>query len=319
MSEHDVGKDDDEQGRREHYGVFYGLHEMPSSDRPLVVVLGNCQAEALRIALSSTEPEQLVDSVRVPPVHELSADDVPHLQRLLDRVDVLVAQPVREDYHDLPVGTAQVAARLRPQARLVRIPVIFYSGLYPYQVLARADGVGDPPVVPYHDLRTLALVGGRSGGPDSLTPQRRLAVYRQIASDSVQELALREDRDDTVPISDLLTRAGAEAMWTINHPGNELLLTLAARVRDHLGLAGEQTDPGRVLLRSVMTPLLPEVAEALGLADATPREDWMLGGQRTAQRTVHEAQQQWYAEHPQVVEAGLERHRDRLALLGWSG
>ncbi len=318
MNEHDK-HNDDEQGRREHYGAFYGLHEIPSGDRPLVVVLGNCQAEALRIALSSTGSEQLVDSVRVPPVHELSADDVPHLQRLLSRVDVLVAQPVREDYHDLAVGTTQVAARLRPQARLVRIPVIFYSGLYPYQVLARADGVGDPPVAPYHDLRTLALVGGRSGGPGSLTPQRRLEVYRQIASDSVQELAVREDRDDTLPISDLLTRAGAGAMWTINHPGNELLLPLAGRVRDHLGLASEQTDPGRVLLSSVLTPLLPEVIEALGLAEATPREDWVLGGQPTAASTVHEAQQQWYAEHPQVVEAGLERHRDRLALLGWSG
>ncbi len=318
MSEHDQHPDDD-QGRREHYGAFYGLHEMPSSDRPLVVVLGNCQAEALRIALSSTASEQLVDSVRVPPVHELSAADVPHLQRLLSRVDVLVAQPVREDYHELPVGTAQLAARLRPDARLVRFPVIFYAGLYPYQVLARSDGVGDPPVAPYHDLRTLALVGGCSGGPDSLTPQQRHEAYRQIASDSVQELADREVRDDTLPISDLLTPAGAGAMWTINHPGNEMLLPLAGRVRDHLGLAGEQTDPGRVLLSSVLTPLLPEVIEALELGAATPREDWVLGGQPTAQSTVQEVQQQWYAEHPQVVEAGLERHRDRLALLGWSG
>lgn len=314
MSEHD-----DDAGRREHYGVFYGLHEVPSSDRPLLVVLGNCQAEALRIALSSTEPEPLIDSVRVPPVHELSADDVPHLQRLLSRVDVLVTQPVREDYHDLPLGTTQVTAQLPAQARLVRIPVIFYSGLYPYQVLARAEGVGDPPVAPYHDLRTLAATVGLTGGPGSLSLRQRLEAYRRIASDSVQELADRERRDDTVAISDMLTRAGADAVWTINHPGNELLLTLARRVRGHLGLPGEQIDPGRVLLSSVMTPLSPEVVEALGLADATSREHWVLGGEQTVDRTVREAQQQWYAEHPQVVEAGLERHRDRLALLGWSG
>nr|WP_284289671.1 WcbI family polysaccharide biosynthesis putative acetyltransferase [Angustibacter aerolatus] len=38
-------------------------------------------------------------------------------------------------------------------------PVVRYAGLHPWQVIVRTDA-GDPPVVPYHDLRTVARAAG---------------------------------------------------------------------------------------------------------------------------------------------------------------
>ena len=58
-----------DEGRRRHYGAFYGLEELPGTGRPRVLVHGNCQAEALRVALGTADA---LDTVRVPPVHELS-------------------------------------------------------------------------------------------------------------------------------------------------------------------------------------------------------------------------------------------------------
>ena len=299
-----------DQGRREHYGEFYGLRPLPPDDgRPLLLVHGNCQAEALRVLLAGAGEHR---TVRVPPVHELEAADLPHLDRTLAAATVLVAQPVRTDYRDLAVGTAQVADRLAHGSVVVVIPAIRYAGLFPFQAIVRAPGVGDPPVAPYHDLRTLAeaATGTR---PDAAVEAQ---ACREVARSSVDELARREQRHGAVVVSDLLGPAGAGAVHTVNHPGNEVLLGLAHRVLARLGHDVEVPDPGRTLLDSVHTPLQAEVLDALGLDPAAARSHWMLGGQVVEDGAVREAQLRFYAEHPQVVPAGLERHRDTMALLG---
>ena len=299
-----------DQGRREHYGEFYGLRPLPPDDgRPLLVVHGNCQAEALRVLLAGAGEHR---TVRVPPVHELEADDVPHLHRVLAASTALVAQPVRTDYRGLALGTAQVADRLAHGSVVVVIPSVRYAGLFPFQAIVRAPGVGDPPVVPYHDLRTLAeaATGTR---PDAAVAA---AAWREVARSSVDELARREERHGAVVVSDLLGPAGAGAVHTVNHPGNEVLRGLARRVLERLGHDVEVPDPGRTLLDSVHTPLQAEVLEALGLDAAAAGSPWVVGGQVVEDGAVREAQLRFYAEHPQVVPAGLERHRDTMALLG---
>ncbi len=298
-----------DQGRREHYGEFYGLRPLPDDGRPLLLVHGNCQAEAMRVLLAGVGEHR---TVRVPPVHELEADDLPHLDRTLAATTVLVTQPVRTDYRDLPLGTAQVADRLAPGAVVVVVPAIRYAGLFPFQAIVRAPGVGDPPVVPYHDLRTLAeaATGTRPGAAV------RAQAVREVARASVDELARREQRHGAVVVSDLLVPAGAGAVHTVNHPGNEVLRGMAGRVLTRLGHDVAVPDPGRTLLDSVHTPLHADVLEALGLDAGAVRADWQVGGQVVEDGAVREAQLRFYAEHPQLVPAGLERHRDTMALLG---
>jgi hypothetical protein len=49
-----------------------------------------------------------------------------------------------------------MAAMMRPHATVVRWPVIRWAGLHPFQAIVRdpRDPSRDPPIVPYHDLRT---------------------------------------------------------------------------------------------------------------------------------------------------------------------
>lgn len=286
--------------RRRHYGGFYG----PLPAGPVGLVHGNCQAEALRVLLGH-------GFVRMPPVHELTAEDLPHLHGLLARCDVLVAQPVRDGYRDLPLGTSQLAARLPRGARTIRVPVVRYNGLHPYAAIVRHpdDMARVPPMVPYHDLRTLAAAAGRPpAGPPGAE------VLRGIARRSVAELARRE-RDTDVGVSDRLAGLGAAAAHTLNHPGNPVLIALARRVQEALGGPVDAADPGRVLLGGVRAPLSAEVVDALGL-DAVPRPGWTVDGAPVDDDAVRAAQLAWYREHPQWVAAGLRRHRDRLELLG---
>jgi hypothetical protein len=304
-----------DEGRRRHYGAFYGLAELPADDRPRLAILGNCQAEALRVAVDTSGA---VASVRMPPVHELTAEDLPHLERVLRWTDVVAAQRVSDGYRGLPVGTEQVRSRLRDGARLVPLPNYFATVLYPEQVLVRHEdpAVVDPPVVPYHDVRRIGRAAGWSG-PDEPPAE----AVRANAEASLAELERRERDQGSLVVSDVVREAGAQAGWTVDHPGNPVLLVLAQRLVDDLLGADAQAppvhDPGRTLLGSVLSPLRPEILEALDLEGA-PRPGWVVDGREVSDEEVGEAHRAFYAENPRVVEVGVEKKGGVLRALGWS-
>jgi len=296
-------------GRRAHYADFY---DGPPGDAPLALVHGNCQAGSLRVLLDGS-PTFPYRAVRMPPVHELTADDLPALYALLPRTALLVSQPVRDGYRDLPLGTAELAAGLPRGAQVLRWPVIRYAGLHPYTVIVRhpSDMSAVPPGVPYHDLRTLALAAGvgRAVPPGP-------AALRDAAAMSIDELGRRERTTTDVGVSDVLAGLGVEAAHTLNHPGNPVLVTLARRVQGAAGVPVDAADPGRVLLGGVRAPLEAPVLDALGLA-ASPRPHWLVDGHPVDDADVRTAQLAWYATHAAWVEAGLRRHAGRMALLGF--
>ncbi|RFA10166.1 hypothetical protein B7R54_13825 [Subtercola boreus] len=309
--------------RQLHYGEFYGLDAI-ADDAPIAVVSGNCQAESLRIMLDGPD----IRTVRVPPVFELVEADLPHLARLLARARYLVSQPVRDDYHDLPLGTAQLARLLRPGAEVVRMPVVRFAGLYPFHAIVRPpfDLSLTPPVVEYHDLRTVMRAWwareGRGGGADasaSAAPvasrSATVAQVRAVAEQSIAELRKREAHHDTVVVSDLFGAPSFDLMRTINHPGNPFWTAAAARVRHRLSLTEHVVDPGRPLLNRVHAPRERAVIEAFGL-DAEPRADWIVDGRTVPAEEVEQAHLDWYARFPAIVDAALARHRSTLQTLG---
>jgi hypothetical protein len=77
--------------RTRHYGDFHGLNELDET-RPLWLVVGNCQAEALRIVLDGVQGRPYL-TVRMPAVHELERSDLPALHGLLRRAAVMLSQP----------------------------------------------------------------------------------------------------------------------------------------------------------------------------------------------------------------------------------
>ena len=266
------------------------------------IVAGNCQAESLRLVLDAPHRP----TVRVPPVHEMGAGEVERLHELLRRASFLVAQPVRDDYHGLPLGTRQLASSLPATARLVTFPVTRYAGLQPFQAALHVEGIDEtPPLVAYHDVRTLAHAAG-------LPVADRLdrAGVAAVAEDSLAELRRREQSIDVV-VSDLLRPTSAELMRTVNHPGNPVWMPLGERVVDALGDGGSLTDPGRPLLNAVRAPLEEWVVDAWGLADE-PRGHWLVDGAEVDPEEVFVAHLAWYRRHPAFVDAALSRLRPTL-------
>ena len=122
------GQGPQDDGRRRHYGDFYGLTELP--DLPLFAVYGNCQAESLRVLLHGALEGQW-HGVRMPPVHELTREDLPHLHALLPRLGLFVTQPVAPGYRGLPLGTDDVVPRLGSRVEVVRVPAMRWSAFMP--------------------------------------------------------------------------------------------------------------------------------------------------------------------------------------------
>ncbi|BBY51893.1 hypothetical protein MARA_53610 [Mycolicibacterium arabiense] len=304
-------------GRTWHYRQFYRHPdaERPSS-LPLWLVIGNCQAEALRQVLD-TVADRPYRTVLVPPVHELTAADLPHLDALLGEAQVLVSQPIRANYRDLPLGTDEMAGRLPAGARVVRWPVIRYAGLYPFQAIVRrpSDRSITPPGVPYHDLRT--VVAARSGRAPENPWDVDVPADRFVAAAEASRatLAARERRDTDVAVSDVFASCGADACHVINHPGNPVLIELARRVLDAAGVRLPVGAVDRTLLGSVYAPLESRVLDALRVS-APARTDWTLESRRLSIQDVHEIQMRWYADNPDFLDLAVERHGEMMDILG---
>ena len=324
-----------DEGRRRHYRYFYGLEPLPEGG--LLTVLGGCQAEATRLLLCG-EPGQAEGgtpaSVRVPPMFELEEPDLPHLRAVLADTRVLVVKPVREDYRGLPLGVAQLEAMLPAGARSVRVPVLYDTSRFPWQVTLRhpTRPWEDPPLVPYHDVRTLAeaawragrigrptrlRLDHRAGGGDGGAPRLALTpdVLRAQERASLGRLRERERLHGSVPVADAVAAERRVGFHTVNHPDNPLLEALARVVLTEIDVDKQVRAPERTLLGHVHAPLEAQVVEALGL-EASPRDHWLVGGEEVPDDEVRRAHLGWFAENPEVIDPGLERHGPLLRELG---
>ncbi len=303
-------------GRVRHYGAFYGIPEMAAGkhdDRPVILVHGNCQAESLRVLLAGSETLG-ARTVRLPPVFEMSATDIPFLHRLAEGSQILLSQPVSDNYHGLPLGTDQVLAMMPAGSRVVRWPVVRFSGFHPYQAIVRdpQDPSRNPPVVPYHDLRTMASA---RTGTDRSSETVSLEAARAVADASRAELRRREREQCDVAISDVFDAGVAGDMATINHPGNRVLIELARRMQLALDRPADAADPGRTLLGDVVAPVERGALRAMKVSGAG-RRSWQVSGRRVRSTTVHRTQWRFYDDNPGVLEAGYRRHGTTLEMLG---
>lgn len=305
--------DDPVLARRRHYGEFYGLQPLPERGTPLLIVHGNCQAEALRVVIDASASD--LATVRIPPVHELTADDLPMLAALLQRVDVLASQPVSPGYRDLPIGTDELA-RLAPRAAVIRWPVVRYVGLHPHGALIRKPWRGDPPVVPYHDLRTLTAHARGTGPHHRPLGHGAAEGYRAVARASLAALRAREEAGALVPASDLIEAAGADAMHTINHPANDVLVPLAGRILTAAGSGAAPVDPGRTLLGAIYAPIDAAVLEAQDLPTDRARARWLSDGRELDSDEIVAAQYAWYDGERELVEVALRRYAPAIEALG---
>lgn len=284
-------------------------------------VWGNCQAESIRRMIAPVGADHGVAFVRLPPVFEMTGEQVRRLHALLPGAGVLVTQPVRDEYRVPGCGSQQLIAGLGPTARVVTVPTTYYEGLHPWQVHAH-DGSGarvDAPLVDYHDLRLLDAAArgwGVQQALDRLEDHRPPEqAIREVAAGSRDELRRRNSPLD-VDTTDAVLAGGAGAMWTVNHPSNAVLAALGRAVLSALGWPGEPAVPEHEMLGRVRTPMPPSVVEALGLSAGSVRRGWSLDGRPVTWEQVAVAAMERYTDEPEIARRAVTQHGARLRALG---
>jgi len=294
--------------------------------RPIALVYGNCQAEAVRRILSThagfAREYQLL---RVPAVHEITERQLALIKRRLPVVDVLIAQQVKDGYRDMELGTDQLIEHLRPDARVVRWPVAYYEGLHPFLAYINLGSpiAVDAPITSYHDVRIIYAAQQGWGVERTVEFLRDFHVdpawIRDTAEGSLVELARREERLD-VKLSGAIADPAVHlhSFMTVNHPSNRLITEVAKQTLDHLGIANSEVvlEARQTYLDHLMAPREPQVLAALGLDGSSTQSDWIVHGTAVPLRDVVEAHLAQYAEAPELVPAGMNKHTDRLQALG---
>jgi hypothetical protein len=299
---------------------------MKRDTRPVALIFGNCQAEALRRILFThqgfSESYQLL---RIPAVHEISARELALIESRLPDVEVFIGQQVKSGYRGMRLGTDELVAGLPPTAQALRYPVAYFEGMFPFHVYVNRPGEANgtsAPITDYHDLRILYAA---SQGWDTPTTLHRLAGLeldpdwvRDNAELSLQELAKRET-GLTARLSEVIRKNPTTSFNTINHPVNDLITEVARQLLEHLGYQDADTvlDSKQVYLDHMEAPREPQLLRALG-AEPTPEDhaDWLTSAGWFSQTEVVTAHLKLYADDPDLLAAGVDKHRDRLATLG---
>lgn len=283
------------------------------------VVVGNCQATALELMLSTNEEfTRRFELVRFPPVHEFPEELIPELHRAVADASVLIAQRVDDGYRDgIGLGTDTLAA-LAATSTVIRWPSVYWTGYFPdLSYLRDSDRapVLDGPF-DYHDraiLRAYAAGVDVEGACALLQDPDVPSNAQEWAAHATAELELRGKDCDVQISSFIASRCRDELLFfTMNHPTNRLLAFIARQITELLGVPGEVDSalmPGEVL-GSTFYPLHANHVRALALG---------FGAQYAAGSTpfkirdaIYEPAQavrafyDYYAEHPQLVELNLD-------------
>lgn len=285
--------------------------------KPLAIVHGNCQAEPIRRLLRAAIGDGYA-LIRTPAVHLATPASCERLKKVLPRVSLLITQQIRDNYHGLDIGTAQLRTYLPERCRTITVPSIYFRGYHPYLVYVSALGTERHRTVigEYHDLRTVeAARRGMTGGAGlrwitSLPDQSR---YRcSVWADSLAEIVRREN-DLDVRVGHQITDPNSP-MWTLNHPPASLLVEVSKQIAKHVsGDAASVSAGHKESLGDLRIP--PDhFGDSIGAPRAEPvgDRDWLVYGKPVRESDVIMRNLAHYASRPDIVAAATEQHRQLL-------
>ncbi|MGK2876971.1 MAG: WcbI family polysaccharide biosynthesis putative acetyltransferase [Solirubrobacterales bacterium] len=299
-----------------------------SHGKKLVVVLGNCQAEPLgRMLQSDPAFAEEFQFVETPPVHAIRPGYIAPFLKLLERADVILTQSVRDDYRGLPIGTNQLLRNVREGAQVITYPVLYYEGLYPFQVYLRHSGdISEvAPLTRYADVRTISFAARGLTDNQAVeefksfrpTPDSILSVHET----SIAQLNARESELDIRVATELADwKYPSPSFFTVNHPSNHVILAVARQVRAQLGFDTPETlelkfsslpDP----LAETKTPIERCTKLALGISYGD-EDSWSVGAKTYGRDEVVRTHMAWLRANPAFVRSGVSRHAERIGLLG---
>lgn len=234
-----------------------------------IVVMSNCQTGGLYAALGAMLPDD-----EIQPIAWLGVEP-PGLRELLAGADVFVSSLTRPESEALLAASGSTAA-------LIPVPVIWFPGFHPDVLhIGRPDGTELVSAVGPYNSAIVAWCWRAGYSAERILEAFDPAVFAALGYLGTWSGAVDQLRDSVEAAeTDFgawflpLVRGGA-FMLTDNHPRLDALAQMARPVAEQLGAdpalvayRWEQVIPDGLLATSVVWPLYPGIAEALGLPGA---------------------------------------------------
>lgn len=285
-----------------------------------IVVVGNCQARALEMMLSTNR--QFTDRfefVSFPAVHEIPDEMVPELHRAVAEAHVLVSQRVDDGYRDgVGLGTKTLTS-IAANAIVVRWPSVYWAGYFPDLFYLR-DTEGHPVVngpFDYHDRTILQAYDTGLGAASTcqlLADHDRPSNAQDWATQATTELDIR-GQDCDIQVASFIAAQFREQLlfFTMNHPTNRLLAFMAQQITEQIGVPGH-VDHRQIpdeILGSTFYPFHANHARALQLDFGVNLEigstPFRIRGHPHEPADAVQLFFEYYEAHPELVEVNLDQ------------
>ena len=236
-----------------------------------ILIIGNCQVRPLTEQLKHRfAREHSVDEIIV---HLAKAEEEPlHMAQMQD-ADLVLTQPVMDSFPVTHLRSSVVSAA--HAGKMLKWPNVFFHGQCPslcYLTVAKDRRRVSGPMGDYHLLPILEGWHARKSVRDLAEELRRGGAEDRgyDAAKSLADLSVREKDCDVIITDAIVDRWRDEALFfTFNHPRDSLLVTLADRIFERVGVTLAPFKPfrpnGRENLDLIVPPLFPVDIEEVGL------------------------------------------------------
>jgi hypothetical protein len=215
------------------------------------------------------------------PVHLLSQDDLPNLNQMLPEVDLLIHQPVSDNYKGIPqLSSRYLRSQLKPSSQALSFSVAYFSGYNPEMVSPKVKGVTLSKPFNYHDINLMRLYLEGKSITEALKLIRAEDFYsptqaEQLLSQTFMNLEKRELALD-IRLSPFIRRYFRQMrlFYTFNHPSSAVLSYIANCALEALELGNDSLDlfsQAEVLDRSYF-PIYPALQYIHGLEFDSPQD-----------------------------------------------
>ncbi|NQZ87254.1 MAG: hypothetical protein HRT54_06705 [Colwellia sp.] len=214
-----------------------------------IFFVGNCQVEYLAEFLTKMSKDT-VNITAVKPVYLITEEEVHSLHENMTACDVLVCQPIGNEYRDnIGLGSQYLKGLLRSDAKFVMIPNLYFDAYFPtFGYLKDKDGEairgsdpiweGNLPWGDYHDYLMFAsiIAGANADEFCQKISFKGQAVYTEkCIKESLRKMEQRDLSCD-VKGEHLLNKFNFYYgdFFSYNHPSNRLMIALAKEIAGFL-------------------------------------------------------------------------------------
>ena len=278
-----------------------------------ICISGNCVTMAIPYFLKTCSNfNERYEIIPLKPVYTISAQqDIDEFKNNVSLCDVFLTQPIVGDkYKNMGIDTESIKNILKPDARLLTMPVPYFSGYFPEQFYLHDDAgnlIGECEGLPspYHNkIIFYEYVHKMSAEQvyDILYDESYKTDAEQKVKASIAELQKREQTIN-FPISGFIEEnfKKQRLFWTVNHPTNVLIFFISQQFMkilsgiDNCEYVIQNID--KELLDSYFTPILPSVQKVLNLEIT---DKWA-----NSKYTIDFIKQayDYYDKHPELVES----------------